>query len=286
MRVLLRALPALTLLLGAAPAAEFPQFAIERPETLAGRPVGGQLPIVHATIAGRPGIFLFDTGANQTVLSPAFADAAGLTQRTAIAGRDSSGTAITANPVEMVPQVDLAIGEAHYRLARAVVTRMTVLDSLGIDGVVSAQSLVGPDCLRIDFARGVATSAPPSSPACALDGIAVPLGPDGMARATVTAGGASGNLLLDSGAWRTSLPGNLLPDAPRLGGERHGGVSGVINTSDLIGPVTLELGGRELRLAQARRALPGKGGAIGFDLLSRAVLLLRPGEPALLALVR
>ncbi|MDG2535406.1 retropepsin-like aspartic protease [Sphingomonas sp. HITSZ_GF] len=277
-------LPALALLLGAAPAPGLRSFPIERPATLAGRPTGGQLPIVHATVAGRPGIFLFDTGANQTVLSPDFADAAGLTQRTAIAGRDSSGAQITANPVEMVRQVDLAIGEARYRLARAVVTRMTMLDSLGIDGVVSAQSLVGPDCLRIDFAKGVATSAPPASPVCTLDGVAVPVGPDDMARATVTAGGASGPFLLDSGAWRTSLPANLLPDAPRLGGERHGGVSGVARTSDLIGPVTLNLGGRDLRLAQARRAPPGKGGVIGFDLLSSAILVLRPGQPALLAL--
>lgn len=276
--------PALALLLGAAPAPELPHFAIERPAMLGERPVGGQIPIVHATIAGRSGVFLFDTGANQTVLSPDFADAAGLTQRTAIAGRDSSGARITAHPVEMAQQADLAIGKARYRLARAVVTRMTMLDSLGIDGVVSAQSLVGPDCLRIDFAKGVVTSAPPANPACTLDGIAVPIGPDGMARATLTAGGASGTFLLDSGAWRTSLPANLLPDAPRLGGERHGGVSGVVNTSDLIGPVTLNLAGRELRLAQARRALPGKGGLIGFDLLSGAVLLLRPGQPALLSL--
>ncbi|MEP9361207.1 retropepsin-like aspartic protease [Sphingomonas sp. KR3-1] len=274
----------LALLLGAAPAPELPHFAIERPAALGGRPVGGQLPIVHATVAGRPGVFLFDTGANRTVLSPGFADAAGLIRRTPVKGRDSSGAPVSAYPVEMVEQVDLAIGDARYHLAQLAVVRMTILDALGIDGVVSAQSLVGPDCLRIDFARGIATSAPPASPACTLDGVPAPIGSDGQARVTVTAGGASGPFLLDSGAWRTSLPADFLPDAPRLGGEAHGGVSGVVKTSDLIGPVTLGLGGRDLHLAQARRALPGKGGILGFDLLSRAVLLMRPGKDALLAL--
>jgi hypothetical protein len=270
---------ALILLLGAAPAPELPHFAIERPAALNGRPVGGHLPIVHATVAGRPGVFLFDTGANATVLAPRFADALALPQRNGISGHDSAGQGVTGTAVR---DVEIVIGDVHRRLANVAVVPIGALEALGLDGVISPQSLAGPDCLRIDFGQGMATLAPPASPACTLTGAAVPIGPDN--RPHITLSGAQ--FLLDSGAWRTSLPAGFAPDAPALGGEAHGGVGGSVTTSTLVGPVTLAINGRDLRLESVARAAPGKPGVIGFDLLSRAVLLIRPGRDALLTLDR
>ena len=281
---MLRALafPALALLLGAAPVPELPHFAIERPETLGGRPVGGRLPIVHAIIAGRPGTFLLDTGAGLTVLAPRFADATGLAPGAAIAGHDSGGRPVTGRALE---QVDITIGTVRRRFPRLAVMQIGMLDALGIDGVISPQSFAGPDCLRIDFARGIATLAPPADPACTLDGVAAPMGNGYRSYAPASASdGSQADFLVDSGAWRTSLPAAFAPDAPVLGAEAHSGVAGIAEAAELVGPLTLTLGGRPLPVQSARRTGAGRNALLGFDLLSRAVLLIRPGKDALLRL--
>ncbi|OSZ64392.1 hypothetical protein CAP40_17215 [Sphingomonas sp. IBVSS2] len=274
------ALPALALLLGAAP--ELPHFAIERPETLGGRPVGGRLPIVHAVIAGRPGTFLLDTGAGLTVIAPRFADATGLVPGAAIAGHDSGGRPVTGRTLE---QVDITIGTVRRRFPRLAVMQIGMLDPLGIDGVISPQSFADPDCLRIDFALGIATLAPPADPACTLDGVAVPMGKGYRPYAPASASdGSQADFLVDSGAWRTSLPAEFAPDVPVLGAEAHSGVAGIAEAAELVGPLTLTLGGRPLHVQSARRTGAGRDALLGFDLLSRAVLLIRPGKDALLRL--
>ncbi|MET0307139.1 MAG: aspartyl protease family protein [Sphingomonas sp.] len=270
--------PVLALLLGAAPAPDLPHFTIERPAALGGRAVGGQLPIVRVTVAGREGLFLFDTGASDTVLGRHFAEALGLAGGSAGAGSDSGGNAVAARSIE---NVDIAIGTVRRHFPRLVVASIGPLEALGIDGVISPQSLVGPACLRIGFDTGIAMLAPASSPACTLEGATVSIGAD--RRPHIDAGdmtGASADFLLDSGAWRTALPAGFASDTPALGNEAHGGVAGPTTRSDLIGPVSLQLGGKPVRLESVRRAAPGKGGVIGFDLLARAVLLLRPDKEA------
>lgn len=271
--MLLRTLPALALLLGAAPAPA--QFAIERPQQLAGKPVGGHLPIVHARIAGHDGMFLFDTGASDTVLSPGFAATLGLAGSGTVSGKDSGGNAVTGHSVA---QVDIEIGTVRRHFERLAVVAIGPLNALGLDGVLSPQSLAGPDCLRIDFGKGVASLAAPTSPDCTLDGGAVAIGPDRRAHLTIS----GSDFLLDSGTWRTSLPTGFAPETPLLGSETHGGVAGTASASDLVGPVTLAIGMQPIRLDSARRAAPGKPGVLGFDLLSRATLVIRPGKDALL----
>lgn len=279
---MIRLLPALAFLLGAAPAAELPRFTIERPATLGGRPVGGQLPIVHATVAGRPGTFLFDTGAGLTVLSPRFADAVGLARGVAVTGRDSAGKAVAGRTLE---QADVTIGTVRRRFERLLVMQIGMLDTLGIDGIISPQSFADPDCLRIDFGKGVATLAPPADPACTLDGIAAPMGAGHRPHARISApDGTEADFLVDSGAWRTSVPADFAPDAPVIGQEAHSGVAGIADSAELVGPLTLTMSGKALRVQSARRTGAGREALLGFDLLSHAVLLIRPGKDALLSL--
>lgn len=121
----------------------------------------GRLPIVRATVNGVAGDFLLDTGAMVTVLTPAFADQAGLTDRITQPGAKINGRG---DGVRFAKITELKLGEARFDRFHALLLDLAHLKSgLNCDpaGILGANVLLGAP-LTLDYpARQVTLNARP-----------------------------------------------------------------------------------------------------------------------------
>ncbi len=262
---------------GAAPSQT---FAIERPQALNGHPVGGQLPIVTLRIGTESYRFLFDTGASEVVVNDSIARQLGLSEITASTGRDSGGVAVKGR---YFAGFDLATpdGVPLRHFDRVLAMPLGPLDTLGLAGVIGPQALVKDGCVRVDFGGGVATMAGADAAACRPSaGASVEAAPgwrgDGRPHLLLRVGEGSVAVpfLVDSGAWRTSIPASAATALPRLRTAQSRGVGGKLVTAEIVGPVSLTIGGTKRTLAEAAVIPERPAGVLGFDLLSRMTLIV------------
>jgi predicted aspartyl protease len=272
--------------LGIGMAASLPAGAavpIERLPARDGQPAAPDLPVVRLKIGGVTGLYLLDTGSSHTVIVPRAAERLGLAQKQAGSGRDGLGATVAALAIDPIVFAD-ADGTPIATVTAPISIAVPPLEALGLSGVVSPQTLEAKVCIRADFASGHLAVDAVEQEAAGADH--VERRPSGLARSLiripVTVGMADAQILVDSGAVRTTLPTQLLDGVPRLAAERRQGASGQAQTFDRAGPVTLRIGKREMTLEAVGVAPDDRGARIGFDLLSRATLLLcRNGAMAL-----
>ncbi|WP_404369671.1 aspartyl protease family protein [Sphingomonas sp. MMS24-J45] len=271
---------AAVLLSSAGVAAPSKTFAIERPQTLNGHPVGGQLPIVTLRIGTDSYRFLFDTGASEVVVNDSIARQLGLLDITPSKGSDSGGVAVKGR---YVAGFDLATpdGMLLRHFDRVLTMPLGPLDTLGLAGVIGPQALAKDGCVHVDFGGGVATMARADAAACRPSARAsVEAAPgwrsDGRPHLMLRVGEGSVAVpfLVDSGAWRTSIPASAATALPRLRTAQSRGVGGKIVTAEIVGPVSLTIGCIGRTLAEAALIPDRPAGVLGFDLLSRMTLIV------------
>lgn len=255
-------------------------IAIERPQALDGHPVGGQLPIVTLRIGKESYRFLFDTGASEFVLSERIAAQLGLADATPAKGTDSGGVVVAGHHVA---GVDLATadGTPLRHFDRVLAMALGPLDALGLAGVIGPQALASVGCVRVDFGKGVASVAAADAAVCRPSAQAsIVAAPgwqrDGRPHLPLRIGNSAVAVpfLVDSGAWRTSIPASAAAALPRLRTAQSRGVGDKMVTADIVGPVSVIVGGAPQTLAEAAVIAERPTGVLGFDLLSRMTLIV------------
>lgn len=263
-----------------------PALRIERPDSLGGRATGGALALVRAQVGGRDGLFLLDTGASRTVLAPAFARSLGVAAVGNVQGTDAGGAVVSGSVLPPLT-VAAATGPFHAEVAQPIVLDLPPLVALGLDGVVSPQTLLGTPgagCVAVDFASASVVvdrsntgacdaNRPPDYAAPSADGLDRP-----TVRFSVQAPGSAAvpdQALVDTGDARTSIPVGTLAGAPTVGEARSVGVSGEVRTEALRGPVTVRIGTWSGRLdAVETQTAEGEGARLGMDVLGRGRIVL------------
>jgi hypothetical protein len=250
------------------------RIAIERPDALAGRPLHGNLPLVHASIEGKDGLFLLDTGSSDIVLSTAFAASLPIGPGSAIAGKDSGGHAVAGQRTGPV-RLSFDRGRVVRAVATAAIMPLSPLDALGLAGVISPQMLADNGCVMIDFPADRVTFGQAGAPVCARGGLSGVLGKDRRPYITVGNGGADSRpFLLDSGASRTRLPPSFAAGSSGTENTTSQGVAGVAANIVVTGPVRLRIGQQDVVVEAPGLTKPGAPPALGFDVLRRSRLTL------------
>jgi predicted aspartyl protease len=250
--------------------------------------IAGCIPVVEASVGGRPARLLVDTGAGLEVFSPRLADALGLERQGTWRGERMSREVLT---VELVEDVELSLGGVTHRQDRCGVH--DVFDRLppalgAIDGALSLRFL-GRQPFTLDYPGARLTWDLPAAGSDAPLDVEVERGLATSAFTAVTLDGRiEGRFLVDTGA---SLSVVDLPTMARLG-VRGGQESAGTNETGhpfrrVVAPIrALAVGGAvqeepSLCFEAIRHdgALGGdflRGFAVGLDVAAGAMRLAAP----------
>ncbi len=246
-----------------------------------------RLPLVHATIAGRPTLMLVDTGAYDHVLEGWFAHALqdGQASPRGATVMDHANRKVAVEQWSALtfaidgwsPLADirpLALGDEN-RGPRA----------LGVGGILSPQRLVGSASIVLDFPAGemaeVTDGAARLTPHGTSMGTAIRCGASYILPATVE--GKEAELLVDTGSFTTDLkatspPGRALAGRSSVSREIYT-VGGAVETRAL-GDAQVKAGELSVKLdipLVADRGRPSRcqsDGVLGMDVLGDCVLVI------------
>lgn len=273
----------------AQPAAAEPRVAV------VGMELGGKKlkPHVRGTLAGRPVIFLLDTGASSHALTLSAATSGGMAvEESNIAGSDHAGAAVT---VRRVSRPDITVtGLGKLQLAGALVVEVPqFFDALGIAGFLNPQLLgTGDDEVVLDFTHAtlsighhVASSPPPGTRSLGSVAACEQLDDKGIrSRVFILDGEVEGHparLELDSGAsvsdlFASSGAGGALATKHSVAGSATGAggefvVRSVESTHLRIGKVEYTGKVDLIPGAAGSKACPFDG-VLGMDVLQNCVL--------------
>ena len=258
-------------------------------ERLGGGSPGGALAVAEVSINGVEGRFLLDTGASHSVFSPDFATALGLPAIGHISGNDSGGAIVHGSVLAPVRIAGPGLA-AQVTLDQPLVLDTGPLKALGLDGVVSPQSLAGDGCVLLDFAAGkvsLDTTDPQGclsgTPQYSQESLAGTIKRPVIAVSIGTPPATPTPFLVDTGAQMTSLMEHAAQDLPRLGTQQSQGVTGTKRTRALAGPVTLSIGPYQTTLDQVAVETAEKElSKLAMDVLGTAKIVLTADNTVIL----
>jgi len=251
-----------------------------------------RVPLVHATIAGRPAMLLLDTGAFDHILEGWFAHE--------LADAEASGKSANiidhANrkvPVDAWSPVLLALdGWGPVGTIRPLATRDQTPGprALGIGGLLSPQRLAGTGSpVVIDFVAAEMTREDEPLAAARLAARRLSLGTAIRCGASYIVAGAiegrDARLLVDTGAGSTDLkassaPGRALAGRSAVSREIYA-IGGAVTTR-ILNDATVAIGALTLHVDvplvddTAIRSRCASDGVVGMDVLGTCVLVLEP----------
>ena len=282
---------ALVLCVSESPHAATAPIALHYDATLAA--AGFPSPLLSITIGGQRGVFLIDTGAGVHVIAKWFVEAAGLTATPT--DMTVTGSTGTETRVDIVPEVSATIdGGRKVVLADAVVTAFPpVFETHRIAGLISPQLLAVDDedaildlrRPRLLFQRSKARAiASPTDRGRACTNAESPFR-NRLYAINVVADGNQAELLLDTGATRTTLDASSAAaralEGRAVPGDSNQGVGGAIERLRRVPDVRLARGGStapiELRIGNVHSQC-GAEGLLGMDALRQCVLTLGPSR--------
>ncbi len=244
----------------------------------------GRLPLAKATVNGVEGVFLVDTGASISVLSPEFADKARLTDRLTQPGASVNGVA---GGVSFARVTQLRVGGARFSGFHALLMDLGHLESgLGAKpaGILGANVLLRAP-LTLDYVAGVATwNGPEPKGAVALPaefskgGVFVKGDLDGVKLPLLLDTGASVNAILE-GDW----PGPRREAGVNREARAHGAQEAKVVVADVRRASFggLSVSAPEFRLNTTHRCLGAPffaGSILHLDASKRRVLMWK-GAP-------
>jgi hypothetical protein len=247
------------------------------------------VPLVHATVAGRPTLLLLDTGSFDHLLEGWFGRAL---QDTA-SGTRSAALVDHANrrvPVERYSEASFAVdGWEPLPSIRPLVTNdlTPAPRKLGIGGILSPQRLVRGNVIVIDFPQGEMVSGEPDDGAGRLRAHATSLGTalrcGGSYVVDATIEGQDARLVVDTGSYLTDLKirssaGQALSGRSSVAREVYA-IGGAVATR-AITDARLAVGDLRTKLDvaliedQASRGRCAGDGVVGMDVLAQCVLVI------------
>lgn len=254
---------------------------------------GGRIPLVHATVAGRPTLLLVDTGAFDHLLEGWFAREL---QDAEASGRSAAVTDHANRRVTMDQwgAMSFAVdGWSPLGPIRPLVTPDLVAGprALGIGGILSPQRLATGGAVVLDFpAREmVAMDAVAAGERLAAHrsslGTALPCGSTYVIAATVE--GKDARLLVDTGASGTDLrasspAGQALAGRSAVSRDIYA-IGGAVGTR-MLGDARVTMGQLSTRLDvplvedRARASRCPSDGVVGMDVLAECVLVIEASE--------
>jgi hypothetical protein len=236
----------------------------------------GQSVIVHASINGKPGTFLLDSGASQVLLYRPYADKLGLTMlgKTAYSGVNGGS-----REARYARAGSITIGDNTLSNVVLAISARDPDDHGTIDGILGFDVLAG-SLVHVDLIKQIVEFADPSQMMAAVpkNGFAFAVNlADGTPEVAVKAGGTSTRATFDTGDDFNVILSDRLTKSGRVVGLVRdtiyfGGVDGVANEPAscmylheiAVGPFRFQ---NALTCFGSERVFGRDGGLIGFDFL-------------------
>jgi len=254
---------------------------------------GQRVPLVRATVAGRPTMLLVDTGAYDHILEGWFA-------------RELQDAEAAGRPGAVIDHANRKVAAEKWSAVSLAIEGWTPLPSisplalgdlnpgpraLGIGGILSPQRLAGDGAVAIDFPAGEMAALDGAEATARLAAHATSLGVATRCGATyviaATVEGREARLLVDTGSFTTDLkatspPGRALSGRTSVSRDIYT-VGGAVTTR-MLGDARVRVGKLDARLDLPMvddRAHPtpcASDGVLGMDVLAGCVLVIEANQ--------
>ncbi|EWH08390.1 hypothetical protein DS2_17652 [Catenovulum agarivorans DS-2] len=244
----------------------------------------GSLPIVKLIVNGQQGLFAFDTGATHAVISRAFLHKIAITDTGTYPVRDAANNIVQ---VGKLAALKVATEDAtSFKILYPVAADIPYLNNLGLDGIVSPQSLISQNnaCIHVDLLNNQAVVASLMSATCQLDNadyatfalsqakIKQPL-----VQLTVLTGNKQHTeqlYLIDTGATTSSVSGRYAQHILSDHASQTVGLAGNVQSNKMAGPITFMLGKANRQLPQVN-VYNREISILGMDVLNTAQIVIK-----------